>query len=384
MRSATVLEMPVAAKEKLPKRRERGSGRVYWRGESPQGCYWIAYYVRGRKVQESARTKKKMVAEEVLRRRLVEVEDGAVAPQRVSYEQMRDALYKDYETRGHKSLLTHKDGTRYIGTVPSLDAFFAGCRGEKVTTDKLKDFIRARQTAGISNSGINGSLRTLRRMFWLQVQENRYPRNLVPHFPMLPKDKPRTDFFMPKEYEAALKEMPDDLKPLLTVGYYTGARKSELLKRRWTDVDLEAKTIIFRNTKNGEDRIVPLIPEALAPLKALREAHPKVELVFVRANGEPIRDFRRAWKNALERAKLKGKLFHGLRRGVTTGLAEAGVPEQIAMAFTGHKDIATHRNYRQLLQNSLRDAAVALGTQLGKNGYSLGTAKKPRKSKVRK
>jgi integrase len=147
-------------------------------------------------------------------------------------------------------------------------------------------------------------------------------------------------------------------------------------------VDLKAKTIIFRNTKNGEDRILPLIPEALAPLKGLREAHPKAELVFVRANGEPIRDFRRAWKNALERAGLGRKLFHGLRRGVTTGLAEAGVPEQIAMAFTGHKEIATHRNYRQLLQNSLRDAAVALGTQLGKNGYSLGTAKKPRKSKV--
>src|SRR6266851_690663 len=136
MRAATVLEMPVPAKEKSPKaRRERGSGRVYWRGEYPQGCYWIAYYVRGRKVQETARTKKKMVAEEVLRRRLVEVEDGAVASQRISYEQMRDALYKDYETRGHKSLLTHKDGTRYIGTVPPLDAFFAGCRGEKVTTD---------------------------------------------------------------------------------------------------------------------------------------------------------------------------------------------------------------------------------------------------------
>ena len=53
------------------------------------------------------------------------------------------------------------------------------------------------------------------------------------------------------------------------MGYYTGARKSELLKRRWTDVDLEAKTIIFRNTKNGEDRILPLIPEALAPPESM-------------------------------------------------------------------------------------------------------------------
>jgi integrase len=381
MQSATVLEMPVAEKES---RRQRGSGRVYWRGKSPRGCYWIAYYVRGRKIRESAHTKKKMVAEEKLRRRLVEVEDGAVAPQRVSYEQMREALYKDYAVRGHKSLLKHKDGTRYIGTVPSLDGFFARCSGNKITTDKLKDFIRARQREGISNSAINGSLRTLRRMFFLQVQENRYPRNLVPHFPMLPKDKPRTDFFMPTEYEAALKEMPDDLKPLLTVGYYLGARKGELLKRRWADVDLDAKTITLRDTKNGADRTLPLIPETLAALKALREAHPNAEFVFVRANGEPIRDFRRAWKNALERAGLGRKLFHGLRRGVTTGLAEAGVPEQIAMAFTGHKDIATHRNYRQLLQNSLYDAAAALGTQLRKNGHTLGTTGRATKPAARK
>jgi len=384
MNNAAVLEMPLSTvKEKA--RRAHGSGRIYWRGEYPKGCYWIAYHARGRKVQESARTQKKMVAEELLRRRLVEVQDGAVAPQRIPYERMRAALYKDYETRGHKSLLTRKDGTRYVGTVPPLDAFFDGYRADKITTDKIKDFIRDRQEVGISNSGINGSLAALRRMFWIQVQETRFPRNLVPHFPMLKKDKPRTDFLTADQYRALLEEMPADLKPLLTVAYYTGARRSELLRRRWTDVDLEAGTITFRNTKNNEDRTVPLVPEALGALQTLRGQAPDAQFVFVRANGEPVRDFRRAWKNALQRAGLKGrKLFHGLRRGVTTGLAEAGVPEQIAMAFTGHKDIATHRNYRQLLQNSLRDAAARLGTQLGENGDKLDTSQKPRKSKARK
>ena len=54
------------------------------------------------------------------------------------------------------------------------------------------------------------------------------------------------------------------------------------------------------------------------------------------------------------------------------------------MAYTGYKDIATQRAYRQLLQNSLRGAADALAAQLGKNGYSLGTTEKPKKPKARK
>jgi len=72
-------------------------------------------------------------------------------------------------------------------------------------------------------------------------------------------------------------------------------------------------------------------------LKAQRAANPKAEYVFTR-NGEPIKDFRKAWRTALEKAGLvagrKGHTFHGTRRGVATNLMRARVDVKTAMAIT--------------------------------------------------
>jgi integrase len=40
-------------------------------------------------------------------------------------------------------------------------------------------------------------------------------------------------------------------------------RRSEMLAMRWGDVDLEARTVLLRDTKNGRPRTVPLSPRAL-------------------------------------------------------------------------------------------------------------------------
>ena len=203
---------------------------------------------------------------------------------------------------------------------------------------------------------------------------------------MLKKDNPRTDFFTTEEYQRLLKELKPDLRPLLTVSFYTGARRGELLKLRWADVDLKLGMLKFRDTKNDEDRFVPLTKEAKQALEELRAAHPNSDFVFVRQDGTPVRNFRRAWDGAKERAGLdvKERRFHGLRRGVVTNLAEAGVPEQTAMAYTGHRDTATHRKYRQLMQSNLLQAAQALQAHVKKNGHKLGTAKPAKKTRTRK
>jgi len=45
--------------------------------------------------------------------------------------------------------------------------------------------------------------------------------------------------------------------------------------------------------------------------------------VFVRANGEPIKDFRRAWLKALKAVGLGKHLFHGNRRSQAVNLMTA-------------------------------------------------------------
>ncbi len=353
-----ILEMPKPKNERK-RRRDYGTGRVYLRGLT----WWIQYYSNGDQIRESSGSDKKSVAEELLRQKMVDADNGAVAPKKQSYEQLRDALYDHYETHKLKSMFHKADGTRYLGPVPALDRFFAGWKMEQIKTPALKDFVRERQAEGEGNSNINHSLRILRRMFWLQVEENHFPSNLVPHFPLLKKDAARRDFLTPEEFEKVLAHLSPAVRPVAIVGYNSGARRGELLKLRWADVNLKEGFMTFRDTKNGEDRDVPIIGDARLALEALRKAHPGAELVFVRKNGQPVRDFRRAWKNALTKAGLEGHKFHGLRRGMATRLmATPGVDSQTARMITGHKDAATFEQYRQIR----RDVILKAGRKLEK------------------
>jgi len=359
MTQLAVLEMPKPKKEKR-KRGRYGAGRIYLRGNT----WWIQFYANGQQIRESSGSEKKAVAEELLHAKMVDAQQGAIAPQKKTYEQLRDALYDDYETHKHKSLFHRKDGTRYLGPVPALDAFFAGWKADKISPEAMKDFIRQRQSEGASNSNINHALRLLRRMFWLQVEENHFPQSLVPHFPLLKKDASRKDFLTPKEYNKLLAALPNDLKPLLAVGYHSGARRGELLKLEWTDVDLARGFMTFRDTKNGEDRSVPIIGPAREAIEGLKKLHTDSPHVFVRANGKPIRDFKRAWAKAVSDAKLGRKLFHGLRRSAAVNLMAAGVDSQTARKITGHKDAATFEQYRVLVDSALQEAGRKLERHL--------------------
>ena len=368
---AHVLEMPKPKPE--PKQRaKRGEGAVYHpkfkdkkTGELRESPYcWIRYTVRGKQIKESSGSEKLAVAERLLRRRLGERDAGILQPtqvraERITYEAMRDYLYADYEIRKYKSLLTRSaDGSRYIGPVPPLDDFFKQYRASNITAEAMKEFIRKRQEQGIGNAGINGSLRMLRKMFSLQVKERKFPRNLVPSFPMLPNPKPRRDFLTLEQHAMLVKHLPEGLRPLQIVSYDTGARRGELLKLTWDRVDLERGSLTFLDTKNGEDRVVPLGQQALKTIQEMNLNRTPGGLVFVRANGEPIKDFRRAWLKALEAAGLGKHLFHGNRRSQAVNLMTAGVDEQTAMEITGHKDSETFRGYRVLVEEAKR-AAIA-------------------------
>jgi len=47
-------------------------------------------------------------------------------------------------------------------------------------------------------------------------------------------------------------------KLILSLLYYTGIRKSELLNLNWTDINLSKSSVIIRHGKGGKDRLTPL------------------------------------------------------------------------------------------------------------------------------
>lgn len=394
MPQAAILEMPPApAKEKKPAkaRRDRGTGRIYQM--KGRNVWMIQYYQNGRQIRESSGSTVKQVAKDLLQERLIEVRTGAVPlvdAKKIPYESMRQLLYDYYQTNNKKSLFKRADGTLCIGTVPSLDRFFKGCVAADITYNRLMAFVKDRQKAGRNNATINRSLASLKMMFKFAVKAKQIPATAVPEFPKLKEPPPRDDFFTQEEYDKISAELPDYLRPVFSVAYYTGMRAAEILSRKWDHIDLEAGTIrvLQGEAKNDDPRIVPMVGSVADMLRALRAANPESEFVFVR-KGQPIKNFKTAWKSAVERAGLvagrEGHVFHGARRSTITMHANQGMPEDISMAITGHRDPAVHRKYRQLREANILAAAKAFDKTLSDStGHAAGHAEKPRKSKRRK
>lgn len=77
-------------------------------------------------------------------------------------------------------------------------------------------------------------------------------------------------------------------------------------------------------------------PSRPSPAWCRLARHPEAPWGFHR-EGQPIRDFRGAWKQALAKAEVTDYHFHDFRRTATRNMALAGVPEKHIMQVTGHK-----------------------------------------------
>jgi integrase len=101
----------------------------------------------------------------------------------------------------------------------------------------------------------------------------RKTRLRIPFFPTIRIDNVRKGFFERADFERVRKELPDYLRPLVTMAYWTGWLKAELLRLEWRQVDLEAGSVRLDpgTTKNREGRLAYLPAEALTVLRAWRE-----------------------------------------------------------------------------------------------------------------
>jgi integrase len=143
-----------------------------------------------------------------------------------------------------------------------------------------------------------------------------------------------------------------EYKPLYLMVLFsmtTGMRRGELLGLRWQDVDLERRVAILHNTKNGDRRSVPIVPE-VADL--LRE-HGKVrklgnDQVFTSDGAPEVWLFDKAWYAALKAAKVKDFRWHDLRHTAASYLAMSGSTTAEIAAVLGHRTLQMVKRYAHL------------------------------------
>ncbi len=115
----------------------------------------------------------------------------------------------------------------------------------------------------------------------------------IPYFPMLKEAAPRKGFLEHAEFQKLRSELPEHLRPVLTMGYFTGMRLGEILGLRWSNVNFVDSQVLLDTTKNDDPRTIPLTKELLEMLSIEHVKNPAAEFVFTH-NGERIQSFRKA------------------------------------------------------------------------------------------
>ena len=138
----------------------------------------------------------------------------------------------------------------------------------------------------------------------------------------------------------------------------TGARKSELLNRFWSDLDLGRREILAPCTKNGTPRVLFFSDETAALIDRVWSVQRRFDsgLIFEgRVPSQPV-NYRRGWSWLCARVGLKELRLHDMRHVAAANLLRAGTTLGVAAQVLGHDPAVLARRYGHLETETLRAA----------------------------
>lgn len=158
----------------------------------------------------------------------------------------------------------------------------------------------------------------------------------------------------PGEVKAVIALHDRKVSTAVAIAWYTGQRESDILGMRWRDYDGEY--ISVRQQKTGLEMKIKAHKDLVSLLAAIKgEPDDFIVSGKKRMSGAAFRNMlkRRTHKLNIE------KVFHGIRKGVASSLAENGRSMSEIAAILGHKSIRMAAYYAEQADNKrLTDTAV--------------------------
>jgi integrase len=338
--------------------RTRGTGSIF----KPKNSrfYWIAYHSGGKRHFESTESTRKGDAQDRLTLRLGDIAHGIAVTPKIGKLMLGVGLQRfidNLRMNGRKSGGTEeKKGDADRKTKRLLDYFGPDCRMAMILGGDIEAYKAHRLNANAARATVNRELAALRRAYRLALK--RGDLLTMPSIELLSEDNARQGFLERHEFDAIVEQLSVDLRPPVRFAYFTGWRfTSEILSLQLSRVDLTSGTITIApgETKDKKGRTfyfsdaLPELRDVLAKqvksIEAFERKGKIVRHIFHRANGQPIRNMRGAWKTACVAAGYPGKLFHDFRRTAVRNLERAGAPRSMAMKMIGHRTETIYRRY---------------------------------------
>lgn len=232
----------------------------------------------------------------------------------------------------------------------------------------------------ISSSTVNRYLASLSSLFNYALDAG-----LIDRHPMkggqvrkLTEGKGRTRILTIEEEDKLIAAAEQSSWPpmamFLRLALTTGARKSELRKLRWSDIDLGRRIAVLPKTKNGEARTLPLVHSVRDAMTTAKKVRPMASDYVFFDPKEPTqpKNIDTIWKHVRQRAGLEADredsldrvVLHSTRHTAATKLIRGGANLIQAAAVTGHKTVGMLKKYTHLGA----DDVIALADRLLEQG----------------
>jgi len=350
-------------------------GGLYFRKQTRDGAAWtLRYRFAGRArwmalgnypdmsladARVEAREKRTMLDRQrdplLDRRAVVEAQRAAITAER-SRGTFRELAEDWFATEIQGRRLKHPEVPRR-----HLDNYLLPEFGDRVPVE-VTAADAARLLARVSRrapTAANDLLRFMRRVFRFGVRRRLLASNPVADFDQQDAGGPerkRQRALSRSELEdlfKALREAPSFGAPnflAIRLLLALGVRKGELLKARWHEFDLDGNSDVGKvwrlpasRTKTGDPLTIPLVPEVVEWLLALRQVAGASDYLFPKRRRDPRQRTLHVGIDTLNAALanvahgIAHFTLHDLRRTVRTQLAALGIRSEVAERCLGHK-----------------------------------------------
>ena len=177
----------------------------------------------------------------------------------------------------------------------------------------------------------------------------------------------RMRFLTAEECKTLLDACPSTsqtLRQVLELALHTAMRKSEVLRLKWEHVNLRQEYLEILDQKNGEYSTIPLDERALEILRSIPRRFDSPYVFTGKIKGQPYRDLKRPFEEAVKNSTLEGVTFHTLRHTSASHMVMSGVPLATVKEILRHKDYAMTLRYAHLSSEHTKAAMNALGASL--------------------
>ena len=182
-------------------------------------------------------------------------------------------------------------------------------------------------------------------------------------------DEKKRDVFVAEEELPALALAIDAepniyVRAVLWLYLLSGARKSELLKARWDQINWSRRQLKLPITKSGEAQTVALSQPAIAILQATPETEDNPHIFPSRLKGRHLVNIDKAWGRIRKAAGLEDVRIHDLRRTLGSWLSQDSVDLNQIKEALRHASISTTLTYARLGADPARAAMESHGEKV--------------------